>query len=204
MKVYKTNLKQSVRQLEKRVAFIEPENIRVSKSILSSLKNLNSYFFLNENSQLCLVGNTESVSGDTGLLGTLQQNQQLKHFSNNIAHSLGNNNYAKLSSNLQNDIDNVAPIIPKGTVPVDGELTIMTHVIGCCPARTSDFLISNGFGKLVSFTDGSEIVVIRSYAFAYEDEFEEEEDEEEAEVEEGDEEETEDEEEDEFERDEEE
>lgn len=166
MKVYKNNLKQSVRQLEKRVASIDPENIHVSKSILSSLKNLNNYFFLNENCQLCLVGNTETVSGDTGLLGTLQQNQQIKHFSNDNAHPLGNNNYSKLSSNLQSYVDIVTPIIPDGPVPVDGKLTLMTHVIGCCPASTSDFLISNGFGKLVRFTDGSEIVVIRSYAWS--------------------------------------
>ena len=158
------NLKKEFRLLEQRVAFTEAKNIRVSKSILSSLKNLNNYFFLNENCQLCLVGNTETVSGDTGLLGTLQQNQQIKHFSNDNAHPLGNNNYSKLSSNLQNDVDIVTPIIPDGMVPVDGELTLMTHVIGCCPARTSDFLRSNGFGKLVRFTDGSEIVSIRSYS----------------------------------------
>mgnify|MGYP001360397623 CR=1 FL=1 len=164
MKVYKNHLKRKFRRLEQRVARIEPKNIRVSKSILSSLKNLNNHFFSKENCQLCLVGNTETVKGDTGLLGTLQQNQQIKHFSNDIAHPLGNNNYSKLSSNLQNDVDIVTPFIPDGLVPVDGELTLMTHVIGCCPARTSDFLMSNGFGKLVSFTDGSEIVVIRSYS----------------------------------------
>jgi hypothetical protein len=138
--------------------------ISLTKQEMDALNALQNHFIANEDCEFALIGNTETVEGDTGYVGNLIKGETVKHYSHESQHALGYKNYSELPQHLKNAVNAINNLKIRGSVPdADEKMVQMLHVVACIKPSVARDLIINEFGNSIVFNYKNQNIIIKMY-----------------------------------------